>query len=194
MAAGFHYARSCHGPSRACRSNVGEQRLRSRPFHSWSRSVVGCGHRFLGSVWISALSRPSPYRTCGYASHRFRPEQLLLLGWIYSRSIRGSVPALDVGTQAFHRAGILRRQRRGLFIFPSRCDLSRAVQGPNRQDKASADLPDGLAEVLCCEARYGSLLSAEPADAQNAAIALRFHAGRHWRGVCDPDRWAAAST
>ena len=25
-------------------------------------------------------------------------------------------------------------------------------------------------------------------DAQNAAVALWFHAGRQWRGVCDPCR------
>ena len=27
-------------------------------------------------------------------------------------------------------------------------------------------------------------------DAVNPAIASRFHAGRHWRGVTDPERWA----
>jgi len=30
----------------------------------------------------------------------------------------------------------------------------------------------------------------KPATA-NPAIASRFHAGRHWRGVTDPGRWAA---
>jgi hypothetical protein len=33
-------------------------------------------------------------------------------------------------------------------------------------------------------------LIAEPADSQNAAIALRLHFGRTWRGVCDPFRSA----
>ena len=135
MADGPDRCRTVPGRVRCCFGQRGRLPI-------WRRSVLSRGHSVIDRLCCgnyavchsTAFGSSRSFGCSSVDSPGVGLGQVLLLTFLCSRGNGGPLPALDVSTQAFHRAGVLRRQRRGVLLLSGRRVLSRALQGPDCQN------------------------------------------------------------